>query len=429
MRRIRARFLGHRRGLRASLGICLALSLAAATAAAAPRVVAVGDVHGDLAAFRKILQEAGVVDAGGAWVGGETVLVQLGDLIDRGPSMRGTLDFAMGLGRKASARGGRVVWLLGNHEVMNVTGDLRYVTAGNYAEFADAESEKRRADAWSQVQALRKRRARKLGQPDPPSGSEEREKWFQAHPPGFLEQRKAFGPDGTYGRWLRARPALHRAQGTAFMHGGLSPALAGSSLEQIDRRVHEDLARFDADMALFVSKGLILPFFDFQETSQAVREELLVLDATEAAARSAAAEAGKTYTTPPVDLKRRETYQRFLNWGSWTINSADGPLWFRGFAQWSDAEGEAELPRLLAAAGIERFVVGHSVQEDRRIRVRFGGAVFLIDTGMLASYVPGGRASALEIADDIVSAIYAGEPREVIWQAARPAAALFTSQR
>ena len=80
------------------------------------------------------------------------------------------------------------------------------------------------------------------------------------------------------------------------------------------------------------------------------------------------------------------------------------------------------MPRLLAAAGVERFVVGHSVQEDRRIRVRFGGAVFLIDTGMLASYVPGGRASALEIADGIVSAIYAGEPREVIWQAARPAA-------
>jgi Calcineurin-like phosphoesterase len=424
MRGVRARFLDHRRGLGASLAVCLALSLATATAAVAPRLVAVGDVHGDVAAFQKILREAGVVDADGAWVGGETVLVQLGDLIDRGPSMRGTLDFVMGLEQKASARGGRVVSLLGNHEVMNVTGDLRYVTAGNYAEFADAGSEKRRVDAWSQVRALRKSRARKLGQPEPRSGREAREKWFEAHPPGYLEHREAFGPDGTYGRWLRARPALHLARGTAFMHGGLSPALAGSSLEEIDRRVHEDLARFDADMALFESEGLILPFFDLQETRQAVQDELRALDAAEAAARGAAEQSGKTYTAPPGDAKRREIYQRFLNWGSWTINSADGPLWFRGFAQWSDAEGEAELPRLLAAAGVERFVVGHSVQEDRRIRVRFGGAVFLIDTGMLASYVPGGRASALEIGDGIVSAIYAGEPRAVIWQSARPAAGI-----
>ncbi len=363
-----------------------------------------------------------MVDAGGAWVGGETVLVQLGDLIDRGPSMRGTLDFVMGLEQKASAGGGRAVVLLGNHEVMNVIGDLRYVTAGNYAEFADAGSEKRRADAWNQVLALRKSRAQKLRQPAPSSGREAREKWFQAHPAGYLEQREAFGPEGPYGRWLRTRPAIHRAQGTAFMHGGLSPALAGSSLEEIDRRVHEDLARFDADMALFVSEGLILPFFDFQETTQAVREELAALDATEAAARAAASKAGRTYTTPPGEATRRETYQRFLNWGSWTISSEDGPLWFRGFARWSDAAGAAELPRLLAAAGVERFVVGHSVQEDRRIHVRFGGAVFLIDTGMLSSYVPGGRASALEIADGVVSAIYAGEPRVVIWQAARPAA-------
>jgi hypothetical protein len=75
----------------------------------------------------------------------------------------------------------------------------------------------------------------------------------------------------------------------------------------------------------------------------------------------------------------------------------------------------------LSAAGVEHFVVGHTVQEDGRIRVRFGGAVFLIDTGMLASYVPGGRGSALEIAGGTVSAIYGGEPRQVIWQSPRPA--------
>lgn len=422
MRGIRARFLRRRRGLGVPLAICLALSLATATAAAAPRIVAVGDVHGDVAAFKKILVEAGVLDAIGAWVGGETVLVQVGDLIDRGPSMRGTFDFVMELEQAAAKHGGRVVSLLGNHEVMNMTGDLRYVAPENYAEFTDARSEKRRADAWRQVRDLWKRRARQLGQPEPPSGSEAREAWLEKHPPGFLEHQKAFGPAGTYGRWLRARPAQFVTQGTAFLHGGLSPTLAGTSLEEIDRRVHEDLEAFDADKKLFVAEGLILPFFDLQETARAVREELVALTAAETASRAAAEEAGKTYTTPTEDAKRRAIYERSLDWGNWTINSPDGPLWFRGFSTWSDAEGDAEMPRLLSAAGVEHFVVGHTVQEDGRIRVRFGGAVFLIDTGLLASYVPGGRRAALEIDDGTVSAIYAGEPRQVIWQSPRPAA-------
>jgi hypothetical protein len=395
---IRVLFLRSRRGLGIAAAVCLAFGLAAA-AAAAPRIVAVGDVHGDLAAFKGILVEAGVLDDSGAWTGGETVFVQTGDLIDRGPSMRGTLDFVMELEQSAPKHGGRVVSLLGNHEVLNLTGDLRYVTPANFAEFADAGSEKRREDAWRQVLELRKRRARKLGKPEPSASPEARKAWLEAHPPGFLEQREAFGPGGKYGRWLRSRPALFVSEKTAFMHGGLSPALAGLSLEEIERRVRDDLARLDADRELFVAEGLILPFFDVQETFRAVREEL------------------ETSTT---DADRRRVYERFLDWGSWTMNSPDGPLWFRGFARWSDAEGEAEMPALLSAAGVERFVVGHSVQDDRRIRVRFGGTVFMIDTGMLASY--GGRASALEIADGALSAIYAGGQRQVIWQRPRAAA-------
>ena len=106
------------------------------------------------------------------------------------------------------------------------------------------------------------------------------------------------------------------------------------------------------------------------------------------------------------------------------MNSPDGPLWFRGYSQWNDAEGEAEMPLLLTGAGVERFVVGHTVQKEARIRVRFDGAVFLIDTGMLDStFFPGGKGSALEIADGVVSAIYAGEPRRVIWQPPREKAA------
>jgi Calcineurin-like phosphoesterase len=380
--------------------------------------VAVGDVHGDLAAFKTILAEAGVVDAAGAWAGGETVFVQIGDLIDRGPAMRGTLDFVMELEKAAAKRGGRVVSLLGNHEVMNMIGDLRYVAPANYAEFADAGSEARRAEAWRQVRDLRMRRARQLGLPEPPSGPEAREAWLQAHPLGFLEHQEAFGPGGSYGQWLRRRPACFVEQGLAFVHGGIAPAFAGVSLEEINRRVREDLARFDSFKERFVAQGLILPFYEFGDVTRAVREELEALSAAEAASRADAERAGKTYTAPEADASRREDYEQFLGWEGWTINAPDGPLWFRGYGQWDDAEGEAEMPRLLAAAGVEHFVVGHTVQKEAHIRVRFHGAVFLIDTGMLdSSFFPGGRGSALEFANGVMTAIYAGEPRRVIWQA------------
>src|SRR5262252_6588396 len=214
-----------------------ALVLAASRAAAAPRLVAIGDVHGDLPSFKAILAQAGLLGDAGAWSGGDAVLIQLGDLIDRGPAMRGTLDFAMGLERQASASGGRAVFLLGNHEVMNMTGDLRYVAKENWAEFAGPDSEKRREDAWNAVAALRTRRAKQLGKTSPAVGPDAKQEWLAAHPPGYVEQREAFGPDGVYGRWLRAHRAIVLERGSVFLHGGIA---SPEPLADVERKVHED---------------------------------------------------------------------------------------------------------------------------------------------------------------------------------------------
>ena len=78
----------------------------------------------------------------------------------------------------------------------------------------------------------------------------------------------------------------------------------------------------------------------------------------------------------------------------------DGPLWFRGYDQWTDEEGAAQIGKILEAYDAAHIAVGHTVQKGGRIRPRFGDKVFLIDTGMLSSYYPGGRASALEICGD-----------------------------
>jgi len=83
------------------------------------RMVAVGDLHGDLENALETLQRLNVVDQEGNWSGGRTVLVQTGDLLDRGPDSVGLVTLFRGLQREAREAGGDVVLLLGNHELMN----------------------------------------------------------------------------------------------------------------------------------------------------------------------------------------------------------------------------------------------------------------------------------------------------------------------
>src|SRR6187399_952828 len=89
------------------------------------RIVAVGDVHGAYDRFTEILRAAGVIDQDRHWSGGRTHLVQLGDVVDRGPDSRKALDFLMSLEKEAAAAGGQVHALIGNHEVMRMLSDMR----------------------------------------------------------------------------------------------------------------------------------------------------------------------------------------------------------------------------------------------------------------------------------------------------------------
>ena len=94
----------------------------------AERVVAISDVHGAYDAMVTTLQNVGVIDSELAWSGGKTRLVIVGDLLDRGPRSRDAMDLLMRLEDEASAVGGYVHVLIGNHESMNMIGDLRYVS-------------------------------------------------------------------------------------------------------------------------------------------------------------------------------------------------------------------------------------------------------------------------------------------------------------
>lgn len=103
------------------------------------RLVAIGDLHGDLAATRAALRAAGAIDDKDRWIGGGLVVVQTGDVLDRGDDEQAILDLFARLEIEARAAGGALIPLLGNHELMNAAGDLRYVlTPASMSDFDDA---------------------------------------------------------------------------------------------------------------------------------------------------------------------------------------------------------------------------------------------------------------------------------------------------
>lgn len=129
-------------------GALLALAAAAAAAGgpprdatcaavrgyAGPRIVVVGDVHGDADALREVLAAAGLSPRGPgacAWSGGNATLVQIGDVVDRGPASAAALACLRRLAEAAPRAGGAVVRLVGNHELMWAGGNFRYAHAND----------------------------------------------------------------------------------------------------------------------------------------------------------------------------------------------------------------------------------------------------------------------------------------------------------
>jgi len=107
---------------------------------AVDRIVAVGDVHGDVDALRGCLLMAKLIDEDDKWIGGETHFVQIGDILDRGNEEKECLDLLVDLKPQAKEAGGAVHILLGNHEVMNADLDFRYVTPGAWDMWGDQAS-------------------------------------------------------------------------------------------------------------------------------------------------------------------------------------------------------------------------------------------------------------------------------------------------
>ena len=202
--------------------------------------------------------------------------------------------------------------------------DFRYTSKGEFAAFATSESGSLR---------------QQVAESAPPDA---REALLQ-NPLGMIEMVRAFAPTGEYGAYLRQLPAVIRINGVVFLHGGLSPAYAARSCDDINEEVRRDLTE------------------DLAQTRAAVTSTL--------------------------------------------VGKADGPLWYRGLAQEPDTFGP-DVDRILEAQQATAMVVGHTGAPGEHVTMRFGGKVFLIDTGMNPKYVPDGRPSALEIVNGVFTAIY-----------------------
>ena len=148
--------------------------------------------------------------------------MQTGDYMDRGEGTRAVLDLLMALEPQAKDAGGRAFALLGNHEVMNLIGETRDVTREIFATFADANSEKRRQQAWEDYAKLAAAKKDK-GEPVPTVYAQTREAWLTTHPPGFVEYKEALSPKGKYGAVAARQADRHRGR-RQHLHARRHPA-------------------------------------------------------------------------------------------------------------------------------------------------------------------------------------------------------------
>jgi hypothetical protein len=172
---------------------------------AAKKIVAIGDVHGDLQATRAALRLAGAIDEHDAWIGGELVIVQTGDQLDRGDDEQAILDLFDRLADEAAAAGGAVHALNGNHELMNVVGDLRYVTPAGMTDFADVPGLRTEDPALAEVPATMRSRV------------------------------AAFRPGAPYARVLAERNVVVIVGDTVFVHGGVLPQHVPDGVRSLQR--------------------------------------------------------------------------------------------------------------------------------------------------------------------------------------------------
>ncbi|XP_072975231.1 shewanella-like protein phosphatase 1 [Typha angustifolia] len=309
------------------------------------RIVAVGDLHGDLAQTRSALEMAGVLSSSGhaLWTGGDTILVQLGDILDRGEDEIAILSLLKSLNLQAKSKGGAVFQVNGNHETMNVEGDFRYVDPGAFDECIDfLEYLNECQDNWEDAF---------LSWINVSEGWKE-ERTSQSHwsPWNIVKRQKGvsarsslFRPGGPLACELSHHPIVLQVDDWVFCHGGLLPHHVAYGVERMNTEVADWMQGFVED-----SDTPDIPFIAIRGYDSVVWNRL--------------------YSRESAQLK----YQ------ACQISSV--------------------VEETLQAMGAKGMVVGHTPQSDG-VNCKYNCKVWCIDVGM-SSGVLNSRPEVLEIVDN-----------------------------
>lgn len=315
------------------------------------RIVAVGDLHGDYDNFIKILKEPkiGIIDNNHRWIAGKTHLVQIGDVMDRGPDAKKIFDLLKKLKTEAEEAGGKVHMLLGNHEEMNISDiafDRRgYVPVEQLRDFLPAEY----------VEKEEKKIRKRLGIPppddtdgDPPLDANITAFWedkiTKSKNVTLLTRRhvrwhyiKEF--NGKYAPWILQHNTVIKINDIVFVHGGITEAYSTRPLKEINNQLRQELDMFRVARLL-----------------------------------------GQY---PDLDPK--------IVW------DGNGPLWARDYTDYGP-EYEPTLDRILKNLGATSIVSAHTPQvvESAAEMSRYNGKSWVIDTNISSIY-PKGKLSALII--------------------------------
>lgn len=315
------------------------------------KIVAVGDLHGDFDNFKTILEGTGLIDRKLHWTGGKTHLVQIGDILDRGPDAKKIFDLMMRLEKEAEEAGGKVHALIGNHEEMNI-GDVAfdregYVTLGQFYSFLpDEYREKKEKKIRKEIGGNAPKETGLVSSLD----SNLIEYWEEVR----KEAMKSSGHPARrvyirnfnkkYGKWILEHNAVIKINDIIFVHGGISEKFSKWKLENINNRLRIELD--DLRWAAMNSKPPNIPGY-----------------------------------------RRQIVYE------------PNGPYWYRDLALMGENDFKEDVDRILTNLKAQYMVIAHTPRliKTKDDMQRFQGRIWIIDTGISKAY--GGHLSALIIED------------------------------
>ena len=365
------------------------------------RIVAFGDVHGDLPALYKFLTAAQVIDPSSLesgtikWTGGDTILVQTGDILDRGAKELECFRILCSLAHQAKSTGGAVYILYGNHESLNAAGLFQYADMEGNEEFESTFGTKLDDNFGSNRWRLQ-------------FGGNEPARWAACEPGGLLAHGEESMMENMLVSCLLGR--------TLFVHGGLRAEHLQSKNNEDDANPQEGstndgnydgIPKMNQQARDWITRHHHGPNNNWGDYKSV--EEVI----------SSAQHRARTASKSMPDC---------LGGGI----GASSPVWMRDYSQPNDAppknrSAKQLMDLTLQAAGedVQRMVMGHTPQ--MRINSALGGRAWRIDVGASQGVMGNPNVEVLEIVhaggedgEDVVSVLTVsgerieGKEREVV---------------